>query len=67
MLRLKARSDGTGTIVLKARGTPLGLPSLPPAPPLTVQLQRRDGAGCWSATFSVPATSTSDRFKARAD
>ena len=41
MLRL-ARSDGTGTIVLKARGA-LALPSLPLAPPLTVQLQPRQG------------------------
>ena len=66
-IRLKAGSDGSGRITLAARGTALPLPSLPFTPPVTVQLQRRDGAACWSATFSAPATSSAEQFKATVD
>jgi len=50
--------------MVKGRGAPLPLPSLPLVPPLLVQLQRRDGAACWMATFSAPATNTPGEFKA---
>jgi hypothetical protein len=66
-VRLSAGDAGHGTITVKGRGTPLPLPSLPLGVPVTVQLQQRDGATCWSATFSAPATNTVDELKAKGD
>ena len=63
-IRLKAGAAGMGRITVKGRGASLPLPSLPLTPPVTVQLQRSDGAGCWAATFSAPTTNTAEQFKA---
>jgi hypothetical protein len=66
-IRLHAGDAAHGTITVKGRGAPLPLPSLPLGVPVTVQLQRRDVATCWSATFSAPATNTVDELKAKGD
>jgi CSLREA domain-containing protein len=63
-IRLKAGAAGAGRITVKGRGAPLPLPSLPLVAPVMVQLQRRDGAACWMALFSAPATNASGEFKA---
>jgi hypothetical protein len=66
-IRLEAGGTGMGRVTVKGRGSTLPLPSLPLRPPVTVQLQGRDGAACWVATFSGPATNTVDEFKAKVD
>jgi hypothetical protein len=66
-IRLKTGDAGQGRITVKGRSTPLPLPSLPLGAPVTVQLQRRDVATCWGATFSAPATNTVEQFKAKGD
>jgi hypothetical protein len=66
-VRLKAGAPGAGRIAIKGRGANLALPGLPLTAPVIVQLQRRDGVPCWSATFSAPATNTSEAFRAKAD
>jgi hypothetical protein len=63
-IRLQAGGAGAGRIKVRGRGTALAPPLVPPA---TVQLQRRDHAVCWLATFSAPATNTPEKFKAKAD
>jgi hypothetical protein len=55
-------------IVLKGRGVRLDTPRLPLGPPVRVQLQRSDAAGCWESTFSgTPLRNDAVRFKARSD
>ena len=63
-LRLKAGTDGRARIALLARGGGLALPL---DPPLTVQLLRADGVGCWDARFSLARTRTRRLLRARAD
>jgi outer membrane protein assembly factor BamB len=73
--------DGLHAVLLKAstqilvrvRGAgsnlsnrPFGLPSLPLALPLTVQLQAEDGA-CWETTYSAAAINSSTLLKASND
>jgi hypothetical protein len=65
--RLKAGSPGAGRIAVKGRGANLALPVLPFTAPVIVQLQRRDGVPCWTATFSAPDTNTSEQIRAKAD
>jgi hypothetical protein len=63
---LKAGGDGKARIALQARGAALEL-ALPMAPPMTVQLLRVDGAGCWEAKYSAPAKSTATKLRATSD
>jgi hypothetical protein len=62
-LTLKSGGDGRARIALQARGTALGL-ALPFAPPVTVQLQRTDGAACWDARFATASKSSPSKFRA---
>jgi cysteine-rich repeat protein len=65
--KLKASPVDATKIIVKAKGVDLDLPSLGAlVPPVTVQL-RRDGGGCWGASFSSPLTATSVVFKAKSD
>jgi len=65
--RLVAGGEGSARIVLTGRGAGLPLPELPLLTPVTAQLVRGDGGGCWDATFSTARKNTATRFKARAD
>jgi hypothetical protein len=65
-LMLKSGGDGKARIALEARGAALGL-ALPFAPPVTVQLVRADGAGCWDAKYGAPAKSTATKLRATSD
>jgi hypothetical protein len=47
---LKPGGDGKASIVLKAQGGNLALPSMPMAPPLTARLSNNLGQ-CWAETF----------------
>ena len=51
-LRVDAKPNGKAKAVVQGRGASLGLPPLPLALPLTVQLQAGDGA-CWEATYDT--------------
>ena len=60
-VRMKVRGDDANL-----SGRPFGLPSLPLALPLRVQLQGQDGA-CWEATYSTADTNDPTFFKATSD
>jgi hypothetical protein len=66
-LRLHAGPDENARITLVGRRGRLGLPPLPLALPLTVQLVRGDGALCWEARYSVASKNTSRQLRADAD
>ena len=61
---------GTALIVVKGKGSALGVASLPLVQPLTVQLKNSSGA-CWEATYDGPALKNTagppGRFKDKAD
>lgn len=63
------KSGGTGaaSVQIRAKGTNLVVPGLPPVqqPNVTVQLQSSGGA-CWGSTFALPATRNDTQFKDRA-
>jgi len=61
--RLRLRAGSETRIALKGTGEHLGLPDLPLALPLRVQLERRDGA-CWDATYGRAETNNPRRFEA---
>ena len=67
-IRLKGRSAGRSSIVVRGRGSHLALPPLQSiARPLTVQLKSRDGenAHCWSAVYDPPADHGPQLFRAK--
>ncbi|MEO6026651.1 MAG: hypothetical protein ABIR79_07290 [Candidatus Binatia bacterium] len=68
-LTLKAGDEGKAQIALKGLGTALAMPTLPftQDPRVTVQLKNDLGL-CWDATFSAPATKTTDtEFRDKSD
>ena len=66
-LKLKPGAAGRTKMIVKGKGEHLALPSLRALdPPVTVQL-RREGGGCWGASFSSPLTATGTLFKAKSD
>jgi hypothetical protein len=67
LLRLEAGGDGSAQVTLVARGAALRLPALSLATPVTTQLVRSEGGGCWEARFSVARRSTASRFRAISD
>jgi hypothetical protein len=63
---ITAKGLGRGSIVAKARGAGLVMPTLPLAPMVVVQL--RNSAGhCWLANFSTPARNTRRAFASQSD
>jgi hypothetical protein len=52
---------------VKGRGEALALPPLALSTPVTVQLRRTDGQGCWKASYSTPTRSDQLQFKAKSD
>jgi hypothetical protein len=66
-LLLQSGQDAKARITLVGRKSRLGLPPLPLATPLTVQLVRGDGGLCWDARYSVASKSTSRQLRATAD
>jgi cysteine-rich repeat protein len=65
--KLKAGAAAQTKIIVKGKGGRLGLPPLAGlGTPLTVQL-RRDGGGCWGATFSSPSPATATLFKSKSE
>ena len=60
-MRFKVRGDDANL-----SGRPFGLPSLPLALPLRVQVQGQDGA-CWEATYSTADINDPTFFKATSD
>ena len=63
-LRLGAGAEGRASILLRARGSGMALPTLPLAPSdhVVVQLRNSDGS-CWSAWYAPPATvNSAQRF-----
>lgn len=67
---LLARSGAalSAKVIVKGKGTNLGVPALPLSPPVTVQLKRNDDPSiCWTATYSTPIKNLPEQFKARAD
>lgn len=64
--KLSAR-NGEGAISVTGRGARLPDPGLPLVPPITVQLVRSDGPGCFEAVYPAgPKTrSTADELTAR--
>ena len=66
-LLLQAGADEQARITLVGRRRRLGLPVLPLAMPVTLQLVRGDGVLCWDARYSVASKSTSRQLRANAD
>ena len=66
-LLLQAGADEKARITLVGRRGHLGLPPLPLATPVTVQLVRGDGALCWDARYSVASKNTTRQLHANAD
>jgi hypothetical protein len=67
---LKQGVDGKAQIIVKGKGADLPMPDLSTlASPVTVQLRRTDGGGCWGAVYSFPPASKNDAttFKDKAD
>jgi fibronectin-binding autotransporter adhesin len=63
---VKQGLDGKARIVVKAQGELLGLPTLPLALPVTVQLVGSSGE-CWESVHSDARRNESSRFKAVSD
>ena len=66
-LQVRAGRAGQGKLAVKGRGPLLGMPPLGLVTPVTVRLQRGDGAGCWESTYSIPTVNDVVQFKARSD
>jgi hypothetical protein len=66
---LKMGIAGRATILVKGKGQPLALPSLPLAqdPTVTVQLWNVRDDRCWAARFSTNQKNLTDQFRAKAD
>jgi hypothetical protein len=64
-LRVKARGAGRSELAVRAEGPSLGLPPLPLAAPLLLQLNVRPG-GCFEAAFEAAGTSRADGTSLRA-
>jgi hypothetical protein len=61
-------ADSKAKVIIRGKGTSLGMPPLPPTFPVTVQLKRDDDANlCWEETYSTAEKNSSDRFKAFGD
>jgi len=56
---LKPGSNGSAGAIVKGRGEPLDLPSMPITPPITVQLQEESGP-CWTATYEASGVRVND-------
>jgi hypothetical protein len=54
-------------IIVKGKGDRLDLPPLARLPPPVTVQWRRDGGGCWGATYSTPISSSAEMFKSRND
>ncbi|MDX2166295.1 MAG: M4 family metallopeptidase [Deltaproteobacteria bacterium] len=54
---------GRARILLKGRGTGLGLTTAAPVQPLTLQLVKSDGPECWESVFTAPAGGSATTFK----
>jgi predicted AlkP superfamily pyrophosphatase or phosphodiesterase len=66
-LMLKSGDAGKSKLIVKGKGEPLVLPSLPiQSLPVTVQLVR-EGGTCWQATFGTTLRNTTEQFRAKAD
>ena len=67
LLVSKAGSDGKAKVLVKGKGVRLGMPVLPLAVPVRVQLASASGA-CWEAEFQSAGVieNTTSRFSARA-
>jgi hypothetical protein len=63
---LKSGIDGKAKIIVKGKGANVEMPTLPLAPPVTVQLQATTGE-CWEAVYSTPSKNDASQFKAKAD
>jgi ELWxxDGT repeat protein len=63
-LLLKPGLAGKARIGAKGRGQALGLPSLPLAVPVTMDLVSNSGR-CWSARYATALASTDEQFKAK--
>jgi len=65
--KLHPGAGGQTSLLVKGKGVALPMPDLATlSAPLVVQL-RRDGGGCWGASFSTPDRATATLFKARSD
>jgi hypothetical protein len=65
-LVLTSGLPGRARIVAKGQGAGLGMPGLPLAPMVVVQLRNRDGE-CWLANYTVPAHNTRRMFASPSD
>jgi hypothetical protein len=60
--------DGEAKVIVKGKGANVGMPTLPPTTPVTVQLKRIDNAGiCFNAAYTTPIKNLPDQFKAKSD
>ena len=65
--KLKAGGVGQTQVLVKGKSAALDLfPLTALLPPLTIQL-RREGGGCWGASFSSPTSGSATFFKAKSD
>jgi hypothetical protein len=64
--QLRAGTSGAAKVVVKGRGSNLGLPGDVFTTPVTLQLQR-NGGPCWEAIFSAPIVNDPDTFKSASD
>jgi cysteine-rich repeat protein len=69
LLKLQARAGepGAARLAVRGRGARLRLPPLTLSTPVSVQLRRSDGGGCWQAVYSTPTKADSLQFKAKSD
>jgi hypothetical protein len=63
-LVLTSGLPGRARIGAKGQGAGLGMPGLPLAPMVVVQLRNGDGE-CWLANYTVPAHNTRRMFASR--
>jgi hypothetical protein len=65
--KLLLKAGSAGRIVVRGKGALLALPVGPLAEPVTVQLVRADGPGCWEAAFPAAVKNDGVSFRARTD
>ena len=63
LVKLKPGVAEKAKMLVKAKGEPVVVPSLPLTTPVTVQL--KNGDVCWSSTFTTPKKTTATQFKSK--
>jgi cysteine-rich repeat protein len=67
IIRLLLKPGSQTRLLVRGKGTNLGLDALPLVLPVTVQLRNTDTSTCWEATYGTASLNDPEQFKASSD